>query len=238
MASVRPVPRRAKSATKYKFGTTHYAQLYEMPWATVRKYHGKNYHLDDPKKLLEEILAQKAPNRPNLTRLRELAGQGTPAPRKKLSALLGLDPHLEDTEDREPDTIGDAMEGLQREMHRLKVETDEAYKSYRKESDPIMRSAYWKTWKEMLEQWGKLAKIAPEAEREAGTMAKKEEVDQTWARTFKEIRVQMETMKRRISSNAVFKSLNPVDVELAIEDEVTLIMTTLSEGNFFAVKAE
>jgi hypothetical protein len=228
--AVKQVPRKAKPRTKYNHGISHYSALYEIPYATIKKYHGKSYPLDDPKALLEKLMAQTAPNRTNIVRLKQIVDQGHT--RRVLPKRKSV-PTAEPPEDEEPpepknDAVGDAMEGLQREMHRLKVETDEAYRAYRKENDPILKSSWWKTWKEMLDQWGKLAKLAPEAEREAGTMAKAADIEATWSRTVKEIRTSLESMKRRMSAHATFKALNPVDVELAIESEVIKVMTLLS----------
>jgi hypothetical protein len=227
--------KHAPQRANYKHTLPHYAKVFSIPEATARKYWRKRYPLDNPKELLEAILAQKSKgSRTNLKTLQAMAhmtktpGPGE-APPDKRDARRSSAPRVSapraSTQSEQPPT--DALEGLQREMQRLQEETNAAYESYQDCDQPLDKQAYWKIWKEMLEQWGKLAKVAPEAEREAGKMALVTDVEATWRRLLAEAKTTLMTLPRRLATNPVFRALNPVDVEQTALAEVNQVMTAL-----------
>jgi hypothetical protein len=139
--------------------------------------------------------------------------------------------------ERESTTI-DTLNGFQRELARLEEETNNCYQSYLDTEDPMEKATYWKLWQSMLETWGKLAKIAPDAEKIAGNVVTKSDLEATWMRTFKEIRTMLEAVPRRMATHAAFAELNPVDVEQAWIEETQRLMEALASGDFLKAEQE
>lgn len=239
----RKVPHKArtpKSArpTKYKFPLEHYCQLYEIPFTTILSWYRKNLALDDPEKLLQEVLAMKAKKPTNLTKLNELAKgplkKPTPPPKAPAPSVSATPPasSAPPPPGGSHDAAETALEGFQRELERLKNESDVAYRSYQAEEDPLLKTAWWKMWKDMLDAWGKLAKLAPDAEREAGNVMRVGDVESIWARATQEVRVVLDSHARRMSMHATFRSLDPVDVEQTILADLKQVMTIMEQCKF------
>lgn len=260
MASLtRPTRKEQTGRKPYRHTAQHYSTTYGTPPGTISQWWRKSYALDNPEKLFEQVMAQK--NKPsNLKHLRALkhldkipgptvsGSRGVRKPRRASEDPVEptspvpparSDPprasSKTDAGTRGSDDRGriDALEGLQRQLARLEHETNAAYELYESSEDALDKAAMWKTWQGMLDQWGKLAKAAPEAEYQAGLFVRRDEVEKTWERTFAEIRTTLETLPRRISTHAKVRAsgINPVDVEIAVKEEVKRVMTQLQDGD-------
>lgn len=206
-----------------KFPMTHYAQLYQWPLSTVHSYKRKGYPLDDPEKLLKVVQSTKH-TREHIEALQQVVRsrrtvKSQPAPPPPKSAPTESGPV-------------DALDGMQLELRRLKTETDQAYENYRQAPSAIEKSGYWKLWQELLTVWSRMAKVAPEAEREAGTVARVQDVDKTWSRTFQEVKSLLEGLPRRVATNPKLKKYDPVDIEQACLEELARVFTVLQSGSW------
>lgn len=239
-------------ARKYIYRMPRYAQQYELPEATIRKWATKGYSLDNPSALLKEVMAQKSPVRADLSGIRKFAGMKRlpalnprkpaepsppPSPPSPPSPPRVTDVADEPEEPREPppsSTQVDALEGFQRELHRLETECDKAYKAYERQTDAGIKRELWQTWKQMLDALGKLAKIAPNAEREAGALLRVVDVEATWSRTFLEMRTELEAIPRRLSLRSELRAVDPVTIEQVVAAEIHKVMTIFHRGGSYA----
>lgn len=241
---------------KYRYNKPHYCKVYNVPTGTLQRWYDKNYPLDSPKSLLRTLQEQKGTKSADLTTLSSLAHLTlVPGPR---AVEQGLKPKLpkelddavtayeeettnktkprtpSSTSNSTPDDIDSTLTGFHRELARLQAETDQVYRDYKASKDPIARKAYWDIWNKMLEQWGKLAKIAPDAEREAGSLIKVSDVESAWSRTCKEFRTTLETIPRRIALHPVFSACDRVAAEQTLMMEINQAMTGFEAGGYHA----
>jgi hypothetical protein len=133
-----------------------------------------------------------------------------------------------ETEPSGRESVSDqALDGLRREMKRLQDECDRCYQTYVDTEDPVEKSVNYSLWQKMIETWGDLAKIAPKAEQEAGKLVAASEVEEVWSRACTEMRTHLSNMHRRLSTHPLFRTLNPVEVEEAVLNEVTAVLKVL-----------
>lgn len=258
----RPTRKDPRNRKPYRHTAEHYSKIYGVPPGTLSQWWRKSYALDNPSKLFEQVMAQKVKPRNirNLRATKHLSKCPGPSSRGKNHHTEDAGGRSVDDDDGMPEQTTppsrgeskaggnsrkspgeassdrnriDALEGLQRQLARLEHETNAAYEMYESSTDALDKAAMWKTWQGMLDQWGKLAKAAPEAEYQAGLFVRRDEVEKTWERTFAEIRTTLETLPRRISTHAKVRAsgINPVDVEIAVKEEVKRVMTQLQDGD-------
>lgn len=221
---------------RYKFPLEHYSTLFEVPHSIVVKWYRKKLSLDEPKVLLEELSKIKMRKPLNLKRINELAKMTSndrkkaPPPKAEAAPLPpALEAAVAAVEAEAGAPLQGAITAFQRELGRLQDEVDLAYRNYKAEPDALLKQAYWKTWKDMLDAFGKLAKLAPDAEAAAGNMIQVSEAESIWARSTKEARVLLDSFARRISTLPLFRVLNPVDVEQLLGAELNKVMAILEE---------
>lgn len=248
MATRKPHAPPKVRKTQYRYKLDHYSALYEIPHATIVKYYKKKYPLDNPQQLRKTLLAQTSSAKTNMVRLDAMAhmtiapGPFAEQPPTKKEVSHGPAGSSEQTPSssggetwdrrKTPSDKFDHLPGLQREIARLEHETTVAYRTFSETTNPLDRKLAWDLWQQLLEQWGKTAKLAPAAEAEAGTLVKKADAANTWRRTFTEINSELNGLARRIATLPVFKSVNPVEAEQAVIAEVKRIQTILQAGEF------
>jgi hypothetical protein len=201
--------------------------------------------------LLEDLMKQKSPRRSDwsgvralahMTRLPPLNPRKAPVQPTPAKVVPGYEDEEDDVLDQRPTgkvttsasapelVATDVLEGFQLELQRLKQECDKAYRAYETMPDAAVKRELWQTWKSMLDAWGKLAKIAPTAEKEAGQLMRVTDVDAVWSRTFSEMKVELEALPRRISTRSELRAIDPVTIELLVEAEVIKVMTIFKKG--------
>jgi hypothetical protein len=199
-----------------------YAKLYGIPLQTIQRARRRGWSLKDPAKLLEKMLAANGP-KATLTTLRAIVDG------KSLPAKASL-PVSEPVETSEHAAFSEAMvlrSGLLHELKRLQEETMESYRSYITEKRAGEKMILQKIYLNNVAALRMLAKEAPKAEREAGNVLVVADVEATWARGMKEFKTTLETLGRRLATDTLFHTLNPVDVEQLVNKEIAAVLATL-----------
>jgi hypothetical protein len=136
-----------------------------------------------------------------------------------------------------PTNVAQQIEStLGAELRKLKTECGKAHHRYTSEKDPILAQVHVKQWMQLSSQVTAMAKVQPKADTEAGSVLKASDVEQTWSRSMTEFRKTLESMSRRISTNALFARLDPIDVEEVVNKEVAAALTQLSHGGWLGNK--
>lgn len=203
---------------KGKFTFKFYSKLYGISDQTLFRARKRGWNLDDPKDLLEKLMAANGP-KPPLDKLRAIVN-GKTVPLKAVPMKETIAPAV----------LTDVMafgSGLRHELNRLQEETMESYRAYMRETRAGEKMILQKIYLNNVAALRMLAKEAPKADREAGNVLVVADVEATWQRGMKEFKSTLETLGRRLATAALFHSLNPVDVEQLVNQEVATVLAAL-----------
>jgi hypothetical protein len=201
-----------------KFGTQHYANLYRVPYGTANKWRRRGYNMDDPKVLLKEVMAQKTITA-DIKTLREMADS--------LAKPTSTDEQVESAPETE---FKPKSSGLLGQLEILEHEANKAYGNYRRARKPLDKQDYFNVWQSILAEMRQVSKVAPQAEAEAGTVLRVEEVEAVWSRAFGEIAATLNAIPRRVATNPKLQAISPVLLEQVVMDEMVRVTKMLGTG--------
>lgn len=210
--------------------------MYGMKERTVTVYMREGTNLNNPKAMGKAMMAKSGSLTPELGAMQHMTiCPGPGQARASIPVTRQPDKSAEERRDAQRtktgevvDDPGEGLFGFNREYVRLQHEADLTYKAWRETKNAVDKKLLWDVWEGQLEALGKLAKIAPTADRESGNLIRKDEVEAEWTRLFFEVKTTLDQMPRRLSTHPIFRRLNdPVTVEQTIQDEVNRALRAL-----------
>lgn len=237
----------AKVVRRCRHGLSFYVRLYGLDSSTIRNAADRGWPLDNPARLLETMLAAPGRKYKSLDKLRQAVNEAAvraakrkkkpvPAPEPLPPPSKGTEAdESEDQEETESNPARFSMAlagGLMAELQRLRRETATAHENYKLETRPAEKMILQKIWHQNSTALRQMAKEAPRAEREAGNVLVRADVEAVWSRIIKEFRSGLEMFGRRISTDKLFADLNPVDVEQLCGRELVTTLALLETGKW------
>lgn len=70
------------------------------------------------------------------------------------------------------------------------------------------------------------------ADAESGDYLPRADVEKTWGRAMREFRVTLEAVPRRVATQPMFKKIDPVEVELLLQQEIQAALGRLHQGSW------
>lgn len=122
--------------------------------------------------------------------------------------------------------------GMVRELARLQKLCNETQTELENEPSPSERFQLAKLLQQYSTNLNKLIQPTLDAEERQGLLLEKSDVEATWRRVIAEWRSALEALPRRISTNALFSNLNPVDVEQLLVRECDSTLNLLCNQSF------
>jgi hypothetical protein len=212
---------KTKPTTGHKHTLPFYAQLYGLPFQTIRNAHKRKWPLDNPRRLFALMSDSPGPQ-PDLRELERVASMKTPTKRDRTPPPA--DPQK---------TAGPLTElkiGLVHEVKRLTEECARSFRDFQNEPSPVHRKSLQRIYQQNCATLAKLTPLAKQAEVEAGTLLSAQDVEATWMRTFSEIRSRLDVIGRRVASDALFSELDRVAVQEVVDREMDLALAQLSDS--------